>query len=212
MGSTKYEVQTPTPPAQPTATASLAEYIQNLPQLYDVESQYQPKYAQLEKSINEQLYPYTSGLQEQLAQQASEGVKSGVPDWAQKQYISDVNARLGTNVNSRIGADYASRGLLSQTMDWQNYYRNLGLSLANRQQLASPQSLTSTFNPGSIMGMNTSTYSPYASAYTNMYNTNAQMSQQSSPWANIAGTVLGQGVGTFTGLGSYGLAKKAGIF
>jgi hypothetical protein len=103
---------------------------------------------------------------------------SEVPDWMRNEYLSNLNANIGTNVGAPVGADYVSRGLLQQKQDWQNYYRDLGLSLTGRQPLTQAQTpatsdYMSNYTPTSVMGYTSSTYSPYASSYANMYGTNA---------------------------------------
>ena len=127
------------------------------------------------------MYPETSDLQEQLAGQAAEGMTGQAPEWAQEQYRSDLNAQLGSNVGAPISADYRSRAMMQQTQDWQNYYRNLGLSVAQRQPLAQPQSpqysnYMSNFTPQSNMGFMSSTYAPFvAGSRPMMYQNQAGM-------------------------------------
>jgi hypothetical protein len=166
------------------------------------------KFAQLEKSVQEGLYPQTSKLQEQLATQALGGMGSQMPDWMQQQYISNRNAMLGNNVSSPIGQDYRSRGLMEDTFNWQNYYRNLGLQVAGRQPLVQPERLTSTYTPSGVMGMMSSVYPQQVQASMYSYNAEqaAQQQANSNPWLNVLGTVgggllgsLGGGLGTSLG-------------
>jgi hypothetical protein len=126
-------------------------------------------------------------------------MQEGIPDWMKQQYLSEKNAQLGTNAGSPIGADSLSRGLLQQNEDWKRYYQNLGLSVAGMQPLTqgsapTTSNYTSTFTPSSILSYNSSNYSPYASAYTSMYNTNAQLSQ-SNPWLSAGAGILGSTLG-----------------
>lgn len=148
-------VYVPTPAAAPTAAQSAADYAASLPAQYEAALKYQPQFDQLQyeqyaklapqytalmDQINKQYYPETYGLQEQLAKTASEAAgATQIPDWMQQQYRSNLSAQLGTNVNSPIGADYVSRGLIDQAQQYRQYYQNLGLSLAGRQPLTSPQ-------------------------------------------------------------------------
>ena len=81
-------IQTPTPPAQPTAGESMADYVANLPKLYETQMEYAPKFAELSQEIAERLYPTTAGLQEKLATQAVEGMGSEVPEWMRQQHLS----------------------------------------------------------------------------------------------------------------------------
>jgi len=167
--------------------------------MYEAELEYQPKFAALNKETQEQLYPELAGLSKELVAQAKAGMTEGLPDWARERYRDEVRGMLGQNVQSPIGADYASTGMLDLEHNWKNYYQNMGLSLSNKMPMTTPQSLTSGFTPQSVMGMNQGTYSPYASAYGNLYNTNASMSQfnQSKPFMYMqgAGNVM-QGVGS----------------
>jgi hypothetical protein len=148
MGSTTTSTQAPAPQNVQT---SMQDYVNSLPALYQAQMQYEPQMQALNlamlqqyglpmgqayQNINEALYPQTSAIQENLAGIANEGMSGQLPQWAQDQYRSEMNANLGNNVGSGIGADYASRGLMQQTQNWQQYYQNLGLSVAGRQPLA----------------------------------------------------------------------------
>ena len=110
----------PAPPAPPTATESLREYIELQPEAFAAAREYDPQYAQLYKGIAEELYPTTTGLQEQLAGQAQVGMESEVPDWMRAEYLSGIRAQLGEQAKGGIGADVISRGLMQQKQDWQN--------------------------------------------------------------------------------------------
>jgi hypothetical protein len=143
------------------------------------------------------MYPETSAIQEQLASQSLSGMQSNVPDWMRSEYLSGVNANLGTNVGSGIGADYVSRGMMQQQQDWQNYYRDLGLSTAGRQPLAQPSNpgysnYASTFTPSAVAGANNSNYGNYMNAYSSMYGANAQLSGQQG--ANTS-SMISSGIG-----------------
>lgn len=169
-------------PAAPTYGQQLQEYIANLPQLlaaeqqynpqfaqlyFDLASQYFPKYTQLNYDTQKGLYPQTTALQENLATQANEGMNAGLPGWARDMYLDQFRAELGTNAGSPIGADYASRGLMQQTKNWQDYYRNLGLAVTNRlplTQTAQPQFASSTGAVGgfgNMLNYNQGTYGNY---------------------------------------------------
>ena len=170
-GSTTQVIQ-PTPAPAPSTAEAIQEYVKSLPALYAAQLQYAPQeaaqqvqlaqqyaapLAEAYKQANETLYPGTSSLQEQLASQAQQGSSGQVPSWMRDQYQSDLKAQLGTNASSGIGADYVSRGLLQQQQQYQQYYQNLGLSLAGRQPLAQAQSPGYTnqlgnYNPGQALG------------------------------------------------------------
>ena len=121
------------------------------------------------RDANQAMYPETAQLQEQLAGQASEGMNAQMPNWMQEQYQSNMNANLGNNVGSGIGADYMSRGMMQQQQDYQNYYRNLGLSVAGRQPLAMPNTpqtanYSQQFTPNANMGFMSQNYATNAAA------------------------------------------------
>jgi hypothetical protein len=186
-------IEQPTPTSQPSTAEAVNAWVQSMPQVYQTQMQYAPLQAQQQVELAQQyaqplgeayktaqaaMYPETSKLQEQLATQASEGMQSNVPDWMRQEYLSNLNANLGSNAGSGIGADYASRGLLQQKQDWQSYYRDLGLSVAGRQPLTQATTPTtsdymSNFSPNSNMNYMANTYGTYSNAYANMYGTNA---------------------------------------
>jgi hypothetical protein len=148
------------------------------------------------------MYPETTALQEQLATQASEGMQEGMPEWAREQYLSDVRANLGTNIGSGIGADYTSRGLMEQNKQWQDYYRNLGLSVAGRQPLAQPNApgysnYMSNFTPSGVMGYTAQNYGTAANIYGSGMNA---ASQANAARMNMLGSLIGAG-GAMAGAG-----------
>jgi len=217
MGSTK--IEQPATPAAPTVQSSLQDYITNYPALFAMNQQYQPQeaaqqialaqqyaapYGQAMKTAQEAMYPEQTKITNQLLQQAQTGMTSQVPDWMKAQYQSDMNAQLGSNVGSPIGADYMSRGLLQQQQDWQKYYQNMGLSLTGSQPIyQATQPVTtnqaSTFTPAAVMGYNAQNYGNYIGGYSSMYGANAQTAAQGNPYFNatagMAGTALGGWMG-----------------
>lgn len=211
-GTTVVQSNTPAPP---TAGQSAAEYAAALPSILQAQLQYQPQFdqAQLDSftklapqytaaydAINKQYYPNTYGLQEQLAKTAAEASNATqIPDWMAQQYRDQRNAQLGTNVNSPIGADYISRGLIDQAQQYRQYYQNMGLSLAGRQPLTSTQYQPSSFNVADQFAQNYNTqmggYGSYASA------SRPQLGQAGTPnWV----AALGATGGAMTGLGALG--------
>lgn len=211
--STSIEASQPT---APTTGQSVKDWANALPQIYETQMKYAPLQAQQQVNLAQQyaapmgqamqaaqsaMYPKTTALQENLAGVATEGMSSQVPDWMQQAYRSNVNAQLGTNANSPIGADYMSRGLLQQQQDWQRYYQNLGLSVTGRQpltQAGTPQTsdYMSGFTPGSVMANNASIYETQAGIYGNQltYNTNAnaQLQKYIGMGMNMGGALMGK--------------------
>ena len=164
------------------------------------------------QDINAGVNPNTAALQEQLAGQALERSQGDMPDWMKDQYRSEFNANLGTNAGSPIGADYMSRGMMGQQKSYQDYYRNLGLSLASRQPLAQAQAPQTTnymagFTPQSVMTGNNQNYGTAASIYGNQLSANATRQAASMDmWGQIGGGLAG---GLMGGVGSFA-AKKWG--
>lgn len=162
----------PSAPAQPSTAEAIDAWVKSMPAVFaeqqrqapleaqqqmDLASQYALPMAETYKTAQETLYPGTSAIQETAANQAVQGMTAtSMPDWMRKQYQSDYNAQLGSNVASPIGADYVSKGMQKQLFEQQKYYRDLGLSLAGRQPLSQPTTpattnYASTFTPASVM-------------------------------------------------------------
>lgn len=218
MGS-KTVVQNPTPPAAPTTAQSVDDYVANLPKMYQAELDYNPKYAEQEFQLAQQyypeytklmqqseasIYPETAALQENLAKQAREGMGAAVPESMRAAYLDQLRANLGTNIGSPIAADYTSRGLLNLQKEYNDYYRDLGLSITNRlplRQTATPgfKSAGEGYNFGQTSNNMMQGYGAYSNAYSSMYGVNAGVAQANTnrPW-QLAGAGLGA-AGAFLG-------------
>jgi len=184
MGGSRTEVVYPNTPAAPSVQDSMAQYVQSLPALYEAQMQYEPQLQQQQlamlqqygtqfgeayKGMNDAMYPETAGLQEQIAQKASEGMSAEMPQWAKDSYRNEMNSNLGTNAGSPIGADYASRGMMEQQKGWNDYYTNLGLSAAGRQPLATGGTTPQTnymqgYQPNQALSYNSQNYGSYSQA------------------------------------------------
>lgn len=178
------EIHNPTPPAPQTVGESMADYVESLPALYEAQMAYAPQLAQQQVSLAQQyaqpygqaiqtaqaaMNPETAALQEQMAGQASEGMEQGLSPQEREMYRDTYAANLGTNAGSGIGADYMSTGMLQQEMARKDYYRNLGLSVAQRQPLAQPQTPQTPnwmggYQPAQAMNYNANTYGSFAQA------------------------------------------------
>lgn len=192
--STKVKTETPAPSA-PTVAGSLADQkefakaqyelgLQYNPQLaaqdFALSSEYAPKYQQLMQQTEAAAYPYTAGLQEQLAKRASEGIGGSLTDQMQQSYRDQLRSEIGPNVGSGIGADYVSRGMVDATQQYQRYYDDLGLSLTGRlplSQAQNPQFRTAQqlADPNAIMGFNQGVYGTQGSIFNNMYSSQAAL-------------------------------------
>jgi len=178
-------VYTPTPAPQPSTADAIKAWVESMPQVYETQMRYAPlqaaqaidlysqyalPLARADFEANQALYPKTHGLQETMAGQAEEGMTATeMPDWMRRQYQSDMNAQLGTNTGSPIGADYVSRGMQNQLFQQQKYYRDLGLSLAGRQPLSQATQPATTdymsgYNPQSVMNYTQQGYGSYTQA------------------------------------------------
>jgi hypothetical protein len=227
--------QTPAPQApsigQATSESSEAQmqsWLKHYPQIFAMQQQMAPQeaaqqvsmaqqyaqpLAQAFKSAQETMYPQETAMTAELNRQAMEGMQSEVPDWMRQEYLSNLNANLGTNVGSPIGADYASRGLMQQKQDWQNYYRNMGLSITGRQPITTAQAPQYTnqmqgYTPQSVGSLGANVYGTQAGMYGNQLSNYTSM-QQYNPWMNVAGSLAG-GVGSGIGTG-LGYAAMAGM-
>lgn len=205
-------------PQMPSPQDSVNAWMAALPQIYAAQSQYAPQEAQQQIQIAQQsalplaqaqydaqkaLYPQTTALQENLATAANQGMNSQLPSWMKQQYQSDMNAQLGNNAASGIGADYMSRGLLQQQQNWNQYYQQLGLSASGRQPLVSPQSagysnFMSGFTPGGVMQGQNNNYGTAANIYGTQANYQSGQNQQMM-------NLIGAGIGAAGGVGK-GLA------
>jgi hypothetical protein len=184
-GGSQMTVQSVQAPPAPSTADAINAWVQSMPQVYQTQMQYAPLEAQqqvelaqqyaaplamAQRQANEILYPGTAGLQENLAEQASQGMNATeMPDWMSRQYRNELKSNLGTNVGSPIGADYVSRGMQSQLFNQQKYYRDLGLTLAGRQPLATPQgpqtsNYMGNFSPSANMGYMGQNYGNFASS------------------------------------------------
>jgi len=214
-------IQQPATPAPASTSSSMADYAASLPAVYEAQMKYEPlmqaqnlamlqqygaQYGQAQKAINDALYPETAALQEQIASKASEGMNAEIPSWAKDSYRNEMNANLGTNAGSPIGADYASRGMLEQQKNWQDYYTNLGLSASGKQPLAtggttSQLNYMQGYQPQQALNYSANTYGNYSNAYSSMYGTNQQQASQGNPYFNAAAGAVGTLGGGWAGNG-----------
>jgi len=209
-GSREVVVQQPAPPQPQSAASSYADYVAMRPQMFAQDVTYAPQYAALEKQINEQLYPYTAGLQESLAKQVQAGMTETAPEWYQRSIADTLKSQLGRNlVYNPLAQEQFGVATNEAYKGWQDYYRNLGLTLAGRQPLAQTYVGTSAIAPQSVLNYNAQNYGNFSNAYSSMYGANAALAGQMAtynPWANVAGSLaggIGQGLGT--GIGMLGM-------
>jgi len=207
-GQPSTTIQMPAAPTPPTAAQTAADYASALPTYYQTALQYEPQMAALEKQINEQLYPQTAGLQETLAAQASQGMTQPLPDWYKQNVADTLKSTFGRNLvyNPQAQEQY---GLATNQAykDWGDYYRNLGLSVGNRQPLAASPNLMSSYTPAANMGFAQQGYGTQANVYGTQSQNYWNQQNYSPPWMNMLGTVgggVGQGIGTGMGYAAMG--------
>jgi len=204
------DINYPAQPPQPSTADAIREWVGSMPTVYETQLRYAPQQAaqqvalaqqyagqlgQAYKTAQEAMYPETAALQEKMAAQASEGMQEGMPAWAREEYLSGLRANLGTNIGSPIAADYSSRGLMQQNKEWQDYYRNLGLTLAGRQPLAQPTSPSysdymSNFSPSSVMGYTAQNYGTTGNIFGSQMSAAAQ---SQAAQMNMLGSLIGAG-------------------
>lgn len=193
----------------------MSDYVQNYPALFSLMKQYAPQEAQMNidlanqyaepygqalKTAQEAMYPEETAMNKQLMGQISEGMSAQPPDWYQNKYSDYYKSILGENALSGSGADYYSTGMMEQTKNWQDYYRNLGLSVTGKQPVyqAQPTQYTnqlSNYTPQTVFGYNSSNYGNYSNAYSNMYGANANVAAQGNPYFNAGAGIAGMGLG-----------------
>jgi len=215
-------VSSPKAPVQPDSGQDVQKWYDNLDKVYSAQLKYAPQEAQQTldlatqyagpiaealRGAQEGAYPEETQLRADLLAQAQAGMQSEVPQWMRDQYQSGVNANLGTNAGSPIGADYMSRGMMQQTQDWQNQYRNMGLGLIGSQPVFNAQQPMTTnymqqFTPQQQMQYSQQGYSTAGSIYGSQAAANAQM------WGSAMGAVGAVGGGLGTGWAT-GLAQKS---
>lgn len=222
MGGGDTIIQQPSAPAAPTAAQNMADYVNNLPAMYqaqmewnpklaqqqlDLTTQFAPQYSTLMKNTNEALYPGITDMNAKLTEQAKTGMDAAVPESMRQQYLDTLRSEVGPNAGSGIAGDYVSRNLLNQQQEYNNYYRNLALTLTGRQPLTQAQSpafndVGSGYNYGQVANNNTQGYGSYAGLYGNMYNANAGVAGSGQ---NQMFGLLGTGIGAFSALKPFGI-------
>jgi hypothetical protein len=212
MGCGGGDVQVQQPAPAPSTAEGIQAWVQSLPAVFAEQQRQAPLEAQQQlqllqqyglplsqalQSIDQALYPNTAGLQESLAGVAQQGsTATQMPDWMRQNYLSDFNSQLGTNAGSPMGAEYTSRNMQNQLFGQQQYYQNLGLSLAGRQPLTAAQSpsytnYASSFTPATAIGAQQNAYNSYMPYWQNYSNQQGMLSMMPSQ-SQRAGQAWGQ--------------------
>ena len=112
--------------------------------------------AQERYNVANQLYPYTTGLQEKLAQQASEGINAGLTPNELRIVQDAIRGSLGSQATSGLGVNRLSGSILDSTRARQSQYQNMGMQLTGRMPLYQAETpyysnFLSQFTPGQAM-------------------------------------------------------------
>lgn len=205
---------------KPTMENSLDEWIALLPKLmstqqqyapqeaqlqYDMFSQYAPQYAQVQSDIYKQQYPTTYGLQELLAQQATEGSTGELTESERRQFLDLQKSLVGEQSTAGIGTDYIGSNLLNYVQGRKQQNQNLGLSLLGKipmTQIQSP-SYSNMFGTSANSLLGTSMQYPQFQAQFASGNTSGnQLGSLLGAGAGAAiGTMIMPGIGTTIGAG-----------
>jgi hypothetical protein len=208
MGGDSGQIAQPQMPTAPSYSSSIQDYIQNYPELFQLQQQYAPQIAAMQKKTQEQLYPNQAGLGEQLGGIASQGMTTEASDWYTQNTRDQLKSTFGRNLvfNPRAQEQY---GVSTQQAaeDWKRYYQNMGMSLAGKQpQYGAETGITQSYQPAQALSYNQNMYNTQAGLYGT--NLNAWQNQNTNPWANIAGSIAGGiGSGIGTGVGMYSMKK-----
>ena len=158
-------------PILPTLTEVAEMYKEAYPTYFGMTQEYAPKEAQLQLDLlrqyggpiaqaqydaAESVYPYTTGLQEQLAQRASENIGQGASPWMQKEYLNQMRGILGNQSIGGMGADAQSVGLQRLGFEQDQYFDQMGQAVGNRMPMFVPQipeytNIHQGFTPGAAM-------------------------------------------------------------
>lgn len=216
-GKTQVQQAAPTPIQAPSTAEAINAYVQSLPALYQAQLDFAPKEAQQQLSLLQQyggqygqamqdaqrsLNPQLTSLTEQLSGQAYQGSMAGLTPEDEKYYADQFKSLVGDQVRGGLGASAVASNLLNTRLQRQDYFRNLGLSLAGMQPLAQPQMPNYTnqlgnYSPG--QGLN---YSQGSFATQSAYN-KPQFFQAYKPgFADTFSQIAGGVGGLFTGIGA----------
>ena len=214
--------QAPQTPQAPSVGDQINSYISSLPSLVSASNQYSPQIAAQSTAITAQnaptlanlqniLYPQLSNLQASNASFINQNETNGLPPALQQQYTDLFRSQVGDQNGAGIGADYVSRNVLAQNQAYQSNYAQLANAATGNLPLYNVQSgygqapnIASTYTPGQALSYGQGTYGSYASAYANMYGSNAQLQGSTN---QLIGNAIG---GVAGGAGSYfGAAKIA---
>lgn len=216
-GKTQIQQAAPTPIQAPSTAEAINAYVASLPALYQAQLDYAPREAQQQLDLLQQyggqygqamqdaqraLNPQLTSLTEQLAGQASAGANAGLSPEEEQYYSDQFKSLVGDQVRGGLGASTVAGGLLNTRLQRQDYYRNLGLSLANMQPLSQPQMPNYTnqlgnYSPG--QGLN---YSQGSFATQSAYN-KPQFFQSYKPgFADTFSQIAGGAGGLLLGAGA----------
>lgn len=178
-------------PQQPTISDTMDDLNKAMPAIMTLLAQYTPQLMKASQDAYASINPETAKIQENLARDINAGMDAAVPDWMRQSYLNDTAGILGNQFNSRIGADTASTGLQKLRMDYNNYFRDLGLNLVNTKtpnNTAMSEIFTQGLSPSTLLGNTAQNYSTYMQGWNPT--PGAYGNSKSSDWkgsASLAG-------------------------
>jgi len=192
MGS----ITTPEPPTPPTVGSSIQDYVGAYPDLVKLQEEWGGRDLASQRAAQAFAYPELEGLQSDVMGQISRGINEPVPDWYSSQVEDILKSQLGRNLvyNPQAQESYGLRTMEAHK-GYQDYYRNLAMSMANRQPVYQTNAPTSTFTPGQAMSMNQGVFGTQGGIFGTQSDTAArQYESQMNMMGQIGGGFLG-GVG-----------------
>lgn len=211
----KTEIVQSTPPPQPTAAQSAAEYAQALPTILQTQLQYQPEfdqatfdafqrfgpqYAEVARNVLEQYSPNLASLDEKLAQQALNLSEQGLTEQAKNLYRDEFKSLLGNQAASGIGADFIGRNLVREQLAAQAQGQNLGLAIQGKVPISQAFQQPSQFQVASGF---LPSYQTSVGGFSNIYSGAGRPLGYETGSKRLANILGGVG-GLFQGIGSFG--------
>ena len=207
-GGDKGSSDTPNPPQQPnvpTYQEQIDTYLANQPRFnqaqYEAQQQYSTPMARNQRDMYAELYPEQAALSEKMSGIASQDMEGELTDLERQKYQSDINANMGTNVGSQIGAGAMAREMFGAGQSKKQGGLNLGLALSGRIPTAQYNNFgaQNSMTPSQSMAAQGATTNQNLGIYdAQMRNYNAMLQGQEDPWAGMLGSFggsMGGGLG-----------------
>ena len=205
-GSPKAPAQ-PEPPKPPSTQEQMESWAKGYPAVAEAQMEYMPIFARETKALQEEFYPTTAALQENIAGQATRGMEQSLSDTEKDFYRDQFSSGLGTNAGSPMGSDYMSRNMLMAQQGREDYWRNVGSTMAGRQPLSQAPSI-GQFQGGFTPGAGLQNSAQMFGSQANIFGSQAGMFNQSQASAtaergqsmNFMSDMIGGGMGMIGGM------------